>query len=404
MRYSELHIETRREMPAHARTDGERYLIRAGYLDSSRVPTAFGRLALARLDASVMADPRRWSMLGRVIKTADSATAIAAANGDRDVLLCPRCDYGDSLQTARARKVPPAAERLLPLERVATPDCHTIESLARFLGISQEKTAKALLYVRKGSDQLVLVMVRGDMQASEKKLQAVAGELQAATSEQITAAGAVPGYASPVGLRNVEVLVDDWIPASPNLVAGANQAGFHLLNSNYERDYQAQAIADLTLARPGDACPECGSPLNAARAYVVSDPAGLSGVHALLSLAEVFQDERGLRIPFGMGAFDVYLLHLPSREALTAPVADELHGRLEHAGISTLYDDRDERAGVKFNDADLIGCPVRITVGEKHLSDRMVELKPRSSSSIEITPIDAVLDRIQSLAKMAQQP
>jgi prolyl-tRNA synthetase len=185
-------------------------------------------------------------------------------------------------------------------------------------------------------------------------------------------------------------------------VAGANQDGFHLLNSNYERDYQAQAIADLTLARPGDACPDCGSAMNAARAYVVLDSGGIHKVNALLCLAGTFHDERGLRIPFGMGAFDVYLLHLPSRAGLTAPAAAELHGALERAGIPVLYDDRDERAGVKFNDADLIGCPVRITVGEKHWNDRMVELKPRSSSSIEITPIDAVLDRIRSLAKMPQ--
>jgi prolyl-tRNA synthetase len=288
---------------------------------------------------------------------------------------------------------------MLPLQRVATPDCSTIEALAIFLGIPPDKTAKALLYVRKGTDQLTFVVVRGDKQASEAKLRATAGELTAATHDQIVAAGAVPGYASPIGLQDVQILVDDLIPISPNLVAGANEHGFHLLNTNYGRDYQADTVADLTLTRPGDGCPQCGSPLVLSTGFVVADRIGVNGFNALLCLAEQHRNEGGLQIPFGMGAFDVYLLHLPSREGLTAPIAADLHDALEQAGIPVLYDDRDERAGVKFNDADLIGCPARITVGEKYVKDRMVELKVRSGSTTEIIPLDGVPDRIQSLSK-----
>lgn len=402
MRYTELRIETRREAPARARTEGEALLIRAGYLDAGQRPTALGDLALARLTASARTDPERWSELGRVITTSSGATVIEAGAGGVDLLVCTNCDYADLAQTARIRKTHPIAEPLLPLERVATPDCHSIETLASFLGILESRTAKALLYVHKGTDSLVFVVVRGDRQASDAKLQSLLGELQPASIEQITAAGVVPGYASPIGLSNIEIVVDDLIPVSPNLVAGANEEGFHLRNTNYGRDFRAQAIADITLARSGDPCPECSTPMRAGPGYVVTDSSGPQGLNGLLCLAENCHDERGLRFPFGMGAFDVHVLHLPSRGGLTGPVAEELHSMLEQAGVPVLLDDREERAGVKFNDADLIGCPVRITVGERHVQERMVELKFRSDSNVELTPIDAVLDRVHSLGGITQ--
>jgi prolyl-tRNA synthetase len=402
MRFSEIHIETRREMPARARTDGERYLVRAGYVDSGGRLTRLGELAAARLQAAVSADADKWSLFGPAHATSDGKTVVESPTGDFELLRCAACGYADGLQTARQRKSAPAPEPPRPLERVATPDCSTIESLAEFLGIPEAKTAKALLYVRKGTDQLVFVVVRGDTQASEAKLWAAAGELAAASHDQIAAAGVVPGYASPIDIHGVPILVDDLIPISPNLVAGANEHGFHLLNTNYGRDYHAETVTDLTLTRPGGACPECGSRLEAARGYIVADADVLYGLNALLCLAERHHDDGGLRLPFGLGAFDVYLLHLPSRGGLTAPAAAELHAALDAGGLRVLYDDRDERAGVKFNDADLIGCPVRITVGEKHLNDRMVELKLRSSPTTEIVPLDAIMDRIHSLSQMVQ--
>ncbi len=399
MRYSELRIETRRELPARARTDGERYLIRAGYVDSAGTLTRLGELAGARLMSAVRAEPGRWAVVGPTVTTSAGETVVEATGGDVAILRCPHCGYADAAQSARRRLAVPAAEPMLPMQRVATPDCNTIESLASYLGVPQEKTAKALLYVRGSSNQFVFVVVRGDMQASEVKLRSAGGELHVASHDQIVAAGAVPGYASPVGLSGAHILVDDLIPLSPNLVSGANEPGFHVLNTNYGRDYTADRVTDLTLARPGDPCPDCASPLQAGKGFVVADQAGIRGFKALLCLADRHRDEHGLSLPFGMGAFDVHVLHLPSRTAATAPIAAELHESLEQTGIPVLYDDRDERAGIKFNDADLIGCPVRITVGEKHLHDRMVELKPRSSSDSEILPIDAVMDRIQSLSK-----
>jgi prolyl-tRNA synthetase len=400
MRYSELQIETRREMPARARTDGERCLVRAGYIDSGGRLTRLGDLANARLHAAVSADPGKWAVLGAALTTSEGQTVVQSATGDFDILLCAKCGYADAVQTAERQRPTPSSEPMRPVERVETPGCSTIEALAGFLGIPQEKTAKALLYTRKGSEQLVFVVLRGDMQASESKLRAAAGELVAASHGQIAAAGVVPGYASPIGVRGAQILADALIPLSPNLVAGANEHGFHLLNTNYGRDYQADVVADLTVARPGDGCPRCGSPLNAARGYVVADPSGLRGLNALLCLAENHRDEGGLHFPFGMGAFDAYLLHLPSKSGVTVSVAADLHRTLNEAGVPVLYDDRDERAGVKFNDADLIGCPVRITVGEKHVNDQMVELKPRSTGNVEIIPIDGVVDRIRSLSTM----
>lgn len=398
MRFQELQIETRRERPARARTDGESYLIRAGYLRAQDDLTRLGERAISRLGHTSKDDDDFLLRLGLpVLKTAEDEVVAVHPTGDLHLLRCPTCGYAASVETARARKEPLPPEQALPIERVATPDCTTIESLATFLGVPPAKTAKALLYARPGSDDLVFVVIRGDMQISERKLHAVAGALQPATRDQITSAGAIPGYASPIGLRQAFVVVDDMIPDSENLVAGANQAGFHLKNSNYGRDYQAHKVADLTLAHPGDSCEACSSPLESAAGYLLADRSGIRFTSALQALAEQNHDDRGLRLPLGAAPFDVHLLHIPSRETDTKGAAAVIHGRLEEAGISVLFDDRDERAGVKFNDADLIGCPLRVTVGERNLADRMVELKRRSDASIELIPIDETVTRLRSL-------
>jgi prolyl-tRNA synthetase len=298
------------------------------------------------------------------------------------------------------------------MEKVLTPDCNTIESLANFLNIPKEKTAKALMYTRLSDGKFIFVVVRGDMQASEAKLKTQVGDIRAATVEEIIQEGAVPGYASAIGLAlsRVEgleealIVVDDLIPQSVNLVAGANEAGYHLKNTNYGRDYSAEIIADLIQAKEGDACIQCGNPLSVLPAIVLGDRNPLQGTgghpnaeNILLALAETYHDAKGLTLPSPTAAFDVYLMHVPGRELDTRATAEELYNALQSAGKSVLFDDRDERAGVKFNDADLIGCPVRVTVGEKGLKEGMVELKRRTSKENRLVPLSGLVAKILNI-------
>ena len=289
------------------------------------------------------------------------------------------------------QKSPPSAEEELPLEKVLTPDCHTIEALANFLGLPQEKTAKALMFTRPGDNQFVFVVVRGDMQLSEAKLKKFVGDVRPATTEEIERSGAAPGYASPIGLKDTLVVVDDLVPSMQNLVAGANEAGYHLKNTNYGRDYSAEIVEDLVQARAGDPCPSCTNSLTVLPAISLAIRNTCDLPNILLALAETHHDAKGLTLPHPAAAFDVYLMHLPGKEMDTRARAEEIYNTLQSAGIRVLFDDREERAGVKFNDADLIGCPVRITVGEKALKEGMVEFKPRKEKENRLVSIQDVL-------------
>ncbi len=233
------------------------------------------------------------------------------------------------------------------------------------------------MYTRPSDNRFIFVVVRGDMQLSEAKLRQHVGEVRPATTEEIERSGAAAGYASPIGLKNVMIVVDDLIPQSRNLVAGANEAGYHLKNTNYGRDYSAEIVADLVQAAAGDACIKCGNPLSALPAIPLATRNEYHFENILLALAETHHDAKGLTLPHPTAPFDVYLMQVPGKELDTLAQADEIYQTLQRAGVPVLFDDREERAGVKFNDADLIGCPIRITVGEMGLKEGKVELKPR---------------------------
>jgi prolyl-tRNA synthetase len=249
--------------------------------------------------------------------------------------------------------------------------------LAGYLGMPKEKTAKALMFTRASDGKFVFVVVRGDMQLGEAKLKKLVGEVRIATLEEIAKSGAAAGYASPIGLKNALIVADDLIPESANLVAGANETGCHLKNTNYGRDYTAEILADIVMADKGDSCSNCGNAMDLLNAELLADENGPHFEHILSALAETHHDAKGLMLPKEAAPFDAYLMQVPGKELDTRSKAEEIYAELQGAGISVLFDDRDERAGVKFNDADLIGCPLRLTVGEKNLKDGMVELKAR---------------------------
>jgi prolyl-tRNA synthetase len=377
MKYRDLNIQTQREAPNNARTEGFALLVRAGYLSRENVPTPLGEDALRHLQ-QLSDDEAFFSRLSLPTLGNDDETFFPMASGSLDVAHCPSCNYAERLEQAQFLKTPLPPEEERPLEKVLTPDCHSIEALANFLGIPKEKTAKALMYTRPADNQFIFVVVRGDMQLSEAKLRQHVGEVRPATQEEIERAGAAPGYASPIGLRQTLVVVDDLIPRSPNLVAGANESGYHLKHINYGRDYIAAVIEDLVQAKAGDPCINCGNPLSVLSAHGLATRSEFNFENILLALAETYHDSKGLTFPHPAAPFDIYLMHVPGKEMDTRQKAEEIYSTLRGAGISVLLDDRDERAGVKFNDADLIGCPVRVTVGEKALKEGMVELKPRT--------------------------
>jgi len=398
MKYRDLNIQTQRDAPNNARTEGFSFLARAGYLTRENTPTQLGEVALNHLHKRSN-DSSFFEKLSLPMIGSDEEFFFPITSGSVDVAHCPNCKYTERLEFARFAKTPLPKENELPLEKVLTPDCHTIEALANFLDVPKEKTAKALMYTRVADKKFVFVVVRGDLQLSEAKLKQHVGDVRPATAEAIERSGAAAGYASPIGLSDTLIVVDDLIPHSQNLVAGANEAGYHLTNTNYGRDYSAEIVQDLIQAKAGDACINCGNPLSVLSTISLATRKSYNVENILLALAETHHDSKGLTIPHPAALFDVYLMHVPGKELDTRAKAEEIYNNLKTADVAVLFDDRDERAGVKFNDADLIGFPIRITVGEKGLKEGMVELKPRKEKENQLVPVDDIVQKTNSRLK-----
>jgi prolyl-tRNA synthetase len=401
MKYHDLAIETQRQAPNNARTEGFAYLVRAGYVTRENSLTPLGKHAINHLHG--LADQLGNSFfptLGIPTMDSDSEIFFSIESGSLEVIHCSSCKYTERIELAQFSKTTPVQEVHLPIEKVSTPACNTIEALANFLGLPKDKTAKAMMYTRLADGKFIFVVVRGDMQLSEAKLKRQVGDVRVASADEIAKAGAAAGYASPLGLRNALIIIDDLIPQSPNLVAGANEAGYHLKNTNFGRDYKADIVADLVQSKAGDVCVRCGNPLLIHSTDILATRKGEMRLYhlyletILLALAETCHDDKGLILPTPVAPFHTYLMHIPGKELDTRATAEELYASLQRAGISVLFDDRDERAGVKFNDADLIGCPLRITVGEKNLREGMVELKTRTASESSLVPTGNVIVKL----------
>ncbi len=351
--------------------------------------------------------------------------------GEDTLLLCDGCGYSANRQIATFQKSLPPDEPIRGIERVATPGITTIDALSEFLKIPASKTAKAVFLnatLADGQDMLIFAVIRGDMEVSETKLAHVVGakELRPATEDEIRSLGAIPGYASPIGLREALVVVDDAIPDSPNLVAGANEEGYHLWNVNVGHDYKTDVIADIAAAQEGDACPTCGAPMRAVRGVEVGNIFKLGtryseavhctfldqngqekpvimgsygiGVGRLLAcVAEESHDNDGLIWPISIAPYQVHLVKITEKgeqERMTE-LADTLYNKLQSAGIDVLYDDRDEKPGVKFKDADLIGIPIRLTVSPRALTNGGIECKLRHKSERTILPVEGIIPAVQ---------
>ncbi len=348
--------------------------------------------------------------------------------GEDTLLICDNCGYTANRQVAGFTKILPEAEEPQPVEKVETPGATTIASLAEQLDIPTSKTAKAIFQVAtveengEEHERFVFAVVRGDMDINDFKLaNAVkATDLRPARPEEIRAVGAEPGYGSPLGVEGALVVVDDAIVASPNLVAGANQEGFHFLNVNYGRDFEADVVTDIAVANEGAACPVCESVMRTERGVEIGnifklgtrytealdanflDQDGSSkpvimgsygiGVGRLLAcVAEEHNDDDGLALPVSISPYHVHIVALEK----LGEIAADLYEKLWADGIEVLYDDRRESLGTKFNDADLIGLPLRLTLTPRSLDNGGVEVRVRHSGESFIVPVEDAVARVR---------
>jgi prolyl-tRNA synthetase len=342
--------------------------------------------------------------------------------GEDVLVLCEACGYAANRQVAAIQYAPPASEEPLPLEKIETPGTTTIATLAAFLGVGPERTAKAGFFVT-GDGRLITAIVRGDHDFNETKLANAVGAttgIRPATVEEIRAAGMEPGYGSPIGARDTTVVVDELAARSPNLVAGANEAGFHFRNVNVGRDFTADLVVDLTNAREGDPCPTCGKSVILRNGIEVgnifklgtkfTDAAGATylgedGVeHPIIMgsygigvgrnvacIVEAHHDDKGIIWPEAVAPYAAHLVAIgANRDAAVAELADRLHELSIEAGREILYDDRDESPGVKFTDAELLGMPWILTVSPRSLAAGGVEVTERATGERTTRPISDV--------------
>ena len=347
---------------------------------------------------------------------------LLADTGEDELVNCSACGYAANVERALSRYAPtPDTGEPLDLETIDTPNMTTIAELAEFLSIEESQTLKAVFYVH--NDEFIFVAIRGDLDVNEVKLANAlgGGELRLATDEEVTAAGIVAGSASPVGIASVRKIGDVSATQGNNYVAGANAPHKHFRNVNYGRDFDLDDVIDVAKAEEGHGCTRCDAgKLNFSRGievghvfklgtkfseafganYVTQDgeekPMFMGcygiGVGRLLGAAiESSHDDDGIIFPQSIAPYDVHLVSLNPGDDEITQAADDLYALLTAAGLDVLYDDRDESAGIKFSDADLLGMPLRATVSRRSMRDgRNAELKLRSRDrdSASIVPIE----------------
>jgi prolyl-tRNA synthetase len=356
--------------------------------------------------------------------------------GEDSIAICPNGDYSANLEKA-ARKIDGANEPF-PKERptpVETPGVKEIEPLAAFLKVPTSALLKTLL-IRDAKGGLVAVVLPGDRVLNEAKVRKRLGvsSIQFANDADFARIGAVPGFLGPVDL-GAPKLIDKGVVSGRGYVAGANKKDTHLRNVALGRDYGGEILddrADVHDVVEGDPCPKCGSPLAVKRGvevgnifaygtyysekmnatYLAEDGTrklfvggsyGIGVGRAVQTIIETSHDDRGIIWPFSVAPYEVHVVGLPMNDETVRSTADALVATLEAKGVQVLFDDRDESAGVKFADADLIGIPFRVTVSKRSLTSKSVELKPRAAAEAELIPQDMAADRLLDIVRRARE-
>ena len=355
--------------------------------------------------------------------------------GEDVLVICESCEYASNRQIAPTVAPQPEAEDLRTVEEVETPGVTTIDALATFLGVDAARTAKATFFVT-GDGRFVVAIVRGDYEVNETKLvnaiQAVGG-LRPATVEEIRARGMEPGYGSPLGARDALVVVDELAAKSPNLVAGANKAGWHLRNVNVPRDYTPDTITDIANVREGDPCPSCGGSVilrngievgnifklgttytaalgaeylgeDGERHPIVMGSYGIGLGRNVACIVEAHHDEKGIAWPEEVAPYRAHLVAIGgNKDPQVLETAERLYALAEAGGPDReiLYDDREESPGVKFTDAELLGMPWILTVSPRSLAAGGVEVTNRATGERGVRSLDDVTAFLEGRAPLA---
>ncbi len=344
--------------------------------------------------------------------------------GEDTLIICERCGYAANAERATFVKPDAPKEPEKPVEAVATPGCKTIEEVANFLGTTPDHTMKAVFYATGG--KVLFVVIRGDLEVNEIKLSNALGappDLHVADAEELKLAGIVAGYASPVGLTGFRVIADESIQMGSNFVAGANKEGYHIVNVNYPRDFSAEIVTDIALAREGDTCAQCGNALKVSRGIevghlfklgtkyssavgatfldqdgqaqpIIMGSYGIGVGRLMAAVIEQHHDDKGIVWPVSIAPFHIHIVSLGTDKQEVVEQAEALYEDLRAKGYEVLYDDRNESAGVKFNDADLIGIPLRLTVSARNIKDGLIEAKCRWSDDRETVPLTQLYQKI----------
>ena len=365
---------------------------------------------------------------------------LVTETGEDEIISCSACGYAANVDKAKSAKttedvIPVGqssehskgeAKNLLPLEEIATPGAETIEKVAAFVGVPTSQAIKAVFYLADG--EFIFVIIRGDLEVNETKLRNAlkCSELRLATEGEVNEVGLVAGFASPIGLKGVQVVADDSITSGSNFIAGANKPGYHFRNVNYPRDFRVNLIADTALAQPGDRCPRCRGELSSVRGIevghvfklgtfiserfgasfldndgrsrpIVMGSYGIGLGRLLAAIVERGHDDKGIIWPLSIAPYQVHLCPLHLDKSAVLSTAEKTYEQLQKEGIEVLFDDRDDSPGVKFNDADLLGIPLRLTLSPRTLQSQSAEAKWRTEKEAQLLPLDDLAARVKKL-------
>ena len=358
---------------------------------------------------------------------------VIAESGEAEIVYCTQCDYAANVEKAEMHVIEAADEAMLEKAEVETPNCKTIADVCAFLNLPVEKSAKAVAY--KSEKGLILCFVRGDHEVNEVKVINTCGvlEVEMADESMLVEAGTCGGYMGPVGIdpEKVMVVVDHSVMQMHNFCCGANKEGYHLVNVNPGRDFTPTFVADIRLIQEGDPCPHCGGKVAKARGIEVGQVfklftkysaamnctfldengkenpmvMGCYGIGVSRTMAACIEqnnDKDGMIWPVAIAPYEVLVVPVNTKDEASTAKAEEIYETLKKAGVEAVIDDRNERPGVKFKDADLIGYPLRVVVGPKTLAEGNIEVKARRTGEVTMLPVkgDYVASIKEMLAKL----
>lgn len=358
---------------------------------------------------------------------------VLAEAGESNIAYCTKCDYAASDEKAELTVIKAVEEDMKELEKVSTPEAHTIELVAKCLNLPLDRTIKAVAF-QSDKEELILTFVRGDHEVNDVKVANLFDdviELHMATDEAIAAAGGVAGFMSPIGLKEgTRIVVDATVMEMYNACAGANEKDRHYINVNPKRDFKDVIVADIRMVMEGDACPHCGAMLKMTRGIEAGQVftlgtkysealhatfldengrekplfMGCYGIGVSRTMAAAIEqnnDENGIIWPRAIAPFEVVVVPVNAKNDAQLNIAEKIYTELKDKGVDVLLDDRKERAGVKFKDADLIGYPLRITVGPKAVDEDSVELKVRRNGDmVNVSGAEAATRAVEMLKEL----